>query len=237
MKKIKYILLFTIILHSFYTNAFEVSDYESEKIEEANFDDAKWEEVINGKNFDEKRPKPKKRKRDNSSEPVKLKSSSSNSFLEGTVGKIILFTLIIGVLATIIYLIVRQNLGLGNKKVGNEIVYEVDALDAEAPEETIEEYLLTATNNKDYRTAIRMYYLLIIKSLSDKELILWAKEKTNFDYLFELNQHNYYNTFKAITLNFETVWYGDVQIDENQFTSISSKFKSFLNQLSPSNEK
>ncbi len=235
MHKLYYIFVFTLL--SYNIIAQQDLGYENEKINEATIDDKKWEEITNGKSFGEESVKKEEEKvTEDNSKPRPISSSKEIPFFSSTLGYIILFTLIISVLGLIIYLLIRQNIGMGNKKVKN-IQYDVNVLDAETPEDELENYLKIAYDNNNYRDAIRMYYLLIMRSLASQGLINWAKEKTNIDYLFELYQHKYYLPFKNITLNFENVWYGENEIDNTQFEKLSIQFKSFLKKINTTNEK
>ena len=69
-----------------------------------------------------------------------------------------------------------------SRKVSKEkIIEEIDNPD-EFTRSDLDKYLEKALKEKNYRLAIRIHFLMIIKLLQDKELIKWKKEKTNFDY-------------------------------------------------------
>lgn len=83
----------------------------------------------------------------------------------------------------------------------------------------------------NYRLAIRYYYLLALKKLSDDKLINWQQEKTNEDYINELTKNNLSNDFKNITFIYDYVWYGNFLIDDNEFVKSENHFKNFLNNI------
>lgn len=86
-----------------------------------------------------------------------------------------------------------------------------------------------AENQGDYRRAVRLHYLHILKSLSDKTLIDWSPAKTNQSYLSEIQHPQIRQAFGQITQLFEYVWYGGSTLQEADFKNIRSSFQE-LNQ-------
>lgn len=79
---------------------------------------------------------------------------------------------------------------------------------------------------QQYRLAIRLLYLKVISMLRSKEYIHFSKEKTNFDYLRDLTNTDLKSRFFAITSIYNHVWYGDVEIAEDQFMRFEKSFQS-----------
>lgn len=82
----------------------------------------------------------------------------------------------------------------------------------------------TALQQKNYRLAIRLQYLELLKKLSDKELIHFLPDKTNFEYLTQMRSSDYYDDFFAATRNYEYSWYGLFDISENMYQKINNTF-------------
>jgi hypothetical protein len=82
-----------------------------------------------------------------------------------------------------------------------------------------------AVSLKDYRLAIRYYYLQVLQKLSSKGAIEFAPDKTNHEYLAELNGKPYKKDFAALTRHYEYAWYGEFEIGEQVFSAIQQKFK------------
>ncbi len=80
---------------------------------------------------------------------------------------------------------------------------------------------------KQYRFAIRLLYLKVINQLRIKEYIHFSKEKTNVDYLHDLNNDELKSGFYTITSIYNRVWYGDFEITEDQFLRFEQRFLSF----------
>jgi len=80
---------------------------------------------------------------------------------------------------------------------------------------------------KQYRLAIRLLYLKVINQLRLKEYIHFSKEKTNVDYLHDLNNEELKSGFYTITSIYNRIWYGDIEITEDQFLRFEQRFLSF----------
>jgi hypothetical protein len=84
-----------------------------------------------------------------------------------------------------------------------------------------------ATEQQNYRLAVRLLYLKALKQLSDANLIHWELAKTNSIYIKELNDTEQRLAFKLLTRQFEYVWYGELTIDAQVFKKISVLFANF----------
>lgn len=113
---------------------------------------------------------------------------------------------------------------------------EVNKLEYETVIEDINELdynsaIQEAIEQKNYRKAIRLYYLKSLKFLADKEIIQWQKDKTNSDYTLEVADSNYAADFNEITRLFDFVWYGEFPIDQTLFNQTEDKFQRFINSI------
>lgn len=91
--------------------------------------------------------------------------------------------------------------------------------------------ILQAIENKNYRLAVRYYYLQLLKQLEEKELIVWELQKTNEDYSSEIHEANLKTTFKKLTKLYDFIWYGSFDINEFEFGKVSSDFESIIKHL------
>jgi Domain of unknown function (DUF4129) len=73
----------------------------------------------------------------------------------------------------------------------------------------IDKLLTQAEGENNYRLAVRLGYLQVLRQLSDKGLIRWQPDKTNHDYLYELPAGPLPEAFRELTRQFEYVWYGE----------------------------
>ena len=111
-----------------------------------------------------------------------------------------------------------------NKKVAEKLIYE----DEDIHEINLENLLKEALDNQNYRLAIRYYYLISLKKLSDKKLIDYHKDKTNSEYLFEIENQMVRKDFSYLSYIFTYVWYGEFDIDNHNFSIAENKYKSFF---------
>jgi len=88
-----------------------------------------------------------------------------------------------------------------------------------------------ASKMGNYRLAIRLMFLRLLKDLSQKNIIQYAQGKTNFDYLMQLHPTKYYRDFFRITRNYEYSWYGQFDVTEDMYHIIRSDFNNFDRQL------
>jgi len=119
------------------------------------------------------------------------------------------------------------NFKRGKNKVAKKLIYE----DEDINETDIDGLLQKAIYNKEYRLAIRYYYLSVLKLLSDKKLIDYHKDKTNSEYLFEIENEVTKKQFSYLSYIYSYVWYGDFPVDETNFKLAENKYKSFKKSL------
>lgn len=93
--------------------------------------------------------------------------------------------------------------------------------------ENLDNILLTYIENKAYRDAVRILYLLSIRKLDSNSLIDWKPWKTDKEYYYELPMTHQKQMFKSLVLNYEYIWYGQFKLEEEKFNQIHSNFESF----------
>ncbi|WP_139314961.1 hypothetical protein [Saccharicrinis aurantiacus] len=79
--------------------------------------------------------------------------------------------------------------------------------------------ILAAISDFDYRLAIRYSYLQLLQKLDEVELIVWEKQKSNFEYLLQLKSKPFYNQFTYATRTFEDAWYGEMPWTNDEYKS------------------
>jgi hypothetical protein len=113
-----------------------------------------------------------------------------------------------------------------HKKTPSEkLVFE----DEDIHEVDLEGLLKDSIIKKNYRLAIRYYYLSVLKELSTKKVIHYHKDKPNSEYLLEIENLTARKDFSYLSYVYSYVWYGDFPVNEPKFKVIESKYKSFLN--------
>ncbi len=88
-----------------------------------------------------------------------------------------------------------------------------------------------AVREGNYRLAVRLLYLQNLKLLADRNLVAWRPDKTNYDYVRELDKKELKQPFTLLTHIFEYAWYGNSPVGKDDFTTLKEQFISFQHQL------
>ncbi|HEY6063083.1 MAG TPA: hypothetical protein VIV35_05715 [Chitinophagaceae bacterium] len=83
----------------------------------------------------------------------------------------------------------------------------------------------------NYRLAIRLMFLRLLKDMAEKNIIQYKQDRTNLDYLFQLHSTGYYNSFFRITRNYEYSWYGQLEVGEDAYRIVQNDFNRFDRQI------
>ena len=74
-------------------------------------------------------------------------------------------------------------------------------------------------------------FLRTLRQLSDKKVIQYKQDRTNFDYLMQMSNTVWYRPFFRLARNYEYIWYGKFDIDQRQFDNIRNEFTDLERQL------
>jgi hypothetical protein len=209
-------------------------------VEERPFDRDHWKETIKDINYSAERAQKVKGKEEGGASGDTRRNPNEQSeeqqrFISGPMASILLKVLIIIAVAIVVFLLVRSFLGIGiprNRKVDPDS----PEIDLEQIEENIHEsdfryYINKALEQQNYKLAVRLYYLHLLKELSTRALIRWKKEKTNRDYLLELRKTPLAHDFSQLTMVFDRVWYGGDTLSETEYRALEPHFQAFDQQI------
>ncbi len=136
------------------------------------------------------------------------------------------------ILAILVFLLIKFFLKVNARNIiqGKQNKPEFEFTDEEhiIKNEDINALITRAIEQNNYRLAIRYYYLLALKELSDHNVIKWEQDKTNADYINEIENKNLQPNFKQATKIYDYVWCGEFTVDAIKFESLKKPF----NQLS-----
>jgi hypothetical protein len=85
-----------------------------------------------------------------------------------------------------------------------------------------------AEKEGNFQMAYRLRYLEVLKQLTIANQINFKKEFTNFDYLKQVSGLQVYEVFKILTQKFDNYWYGEFEIEENDYTESLPLFEQAL---------
>lgn len=91
--------------------------------------------------------------------------------------------------------------------------------------------IASAESENNYRLAIRYYYLYLLKNLSQSGIIEYDVEKTNSDYYYEISSETQKKEFSYTSYLYNYIWYGEFDIDQNQFLKAKTAFNKFLDSV------
>jgi len=186
----------------------------------------KWEKIAEKYDYSKEKAKEEQPK-------LEKKKTESNSYKLSPEFKVLLkyalFVIVILILVFIGYRLTVNGKFWDNKKLEKPKVYTLENLEENLSEANIDSFLDDALKNNDFRLSIRLMYLNIIKTMAQKELIKWKKDKTNGDYLQEMYEHNLYTDFSRCTLAYEYVWFNELKdFNKAQYESIKPSFEKLL---------
>ncbi len=141
--------------------------------------------------------------------------------------KIIAFLVIIFVIYLIVKVIINKEGGWIFGKSAKKIkVSEITEEDIHSMD--FSSAITKAKNEKNLRLANRYYYLWLLKSFSDKEIIEWDIEKTNADYLNEISNLELKNEFQFLSYVYEHSWYGEFELSKTDFERTETTFQKLI---------
>ncbi len=135
--------------------------------------------------------------------------------------------LIIAVIVLIIFLILKNDVRALFYGKSASIPIDFKEFEEDIHKINFNDLIEDALAKRDFRKAVRLHFLKLLKDLTDNNLIKWQIDKTNHDYSIELSNSKYNSKFNELSLMYEYIWYGDFQLDETNFKTTISKFKEF----------
>ncbi|MCB9282586.1 MAG: DUF4129 domain-containing protein [Lewinellaceae bacterium] len=132
----------------------------------------------------------------------------------------------IGIIALILrYLLAGESVfSPKNRKFSGQLAINLEDVEAHLPDADMPEFIRRALQAGDYRMAVRLHYLSLIQGLTRRGWIEWKREKTNGDYLREIQERPVFGQFRELTGIFERVWYGDYPLEEGAYRQVAGHF-------------
>ncbi len=188
--------------------------------------DTSYKSNYNGPEYNYKEPK--------EPEPIKERKPKENLNIGPVIGFIFKALLVIVGLAGLYFLYLSlSNLRLQRNSQKNRVISTAEQEnDLADPEElndgSLESLLRNAKANEDYILATRYYFLMYLKKLQDVEVIKYHREKTNADYLGEIQNPQLSEQFVKLSYMYEYAWYGKKEISSEVFNTVE---KTFVHQI------
>ncbi len=132
-----------------------------------------------------------------------------------------------GFAAAIMWYLAGSNVGLFRKKERQHAAEEESEISEDIFSINYQKEIDKAAAQGNYRLAIRLMYLRLLKNLSEKNIIRYKQDRTNLDYLMQLHPTAYYKDFFRITRNYEYSWYGQFNVSNEAYGIIKNEFDVF----------
>jgi hypothetical protein len=132
----------------------------------------------------------------------------------------------------VVYLIVKLLINkegqwfIGKSTTKNIISYQ--DIEKDLTKVDFEKLINSTLKSGNKRLAIRYYYLWLLKKMAEKNHIDWNPEKTNSDYLYEIQNRDLKQRFGYASYLFNYIWYGGFDLEEIDFTSAQNTFKTTI---------
>jgi hypothetical protein len=188
--------------------------------------ETQWDKVSKGKDYNETYD----------DFDVKEKGESSGSGIKAPSfdmgGLIYLFYFLVA--GAILFLIVKILMNINSSpdiSINNDRTFTLAEVEEKMLEIDLDKILNDALLAGDHRLALRINFLIIIKTLSLRGKIVWAKEKTNWEYFNEIKDYGTASGFKNIISTFEPIWYGEYAVSEDLFNKLQPSYELFKKQL------
>lgn len=143
------------------------------------------------------------------------------------------FVIVLAVAVLVFYLIFKDRINLvfysskkGAKPEAVVIEEDIHAIDFESE-------IQAAKSAGNLRLALRLLFLRSLKKLADSKVIDWRVNKTNRDFVSEIEDVRTKNDFGFLSNIFEYVWYGDFKLKPSFFNSTERKFTDFNQSIKP----
>ncbi len=147
--------------------------------------------------------------------------------------KIIPYLIIVAIIGFVVWLFIKLNpaaAALNEKKSSMVHLSEEEKI---LKMEDIPALIQKAVEQKNFRSAVRYYYLLVLKKLGDQKQIDYQFQKTNAEYLSEIQSLPVKSQFEYITHLYDFIWYGDFPLTEPDFKKAENEFKHMTTLLNP----
>lgn len=210
--------------------------YFNDDLASADFDKTEWETTIQELNYSEDPLKPKKKTETTTVDSSPAFNGEIFSKDAAKVFRTFFFIIAIGLLVFILYRILRSTVLLKNPNIESKPATVSEVIE-NIQETELDRFLREALASNNYKLAIRVCYLMVIKELSLKQYIEWKKDKTNGEYLKEMRDHKDYKVFRDLTRFFERSWFGDMEIQQQDYTKIKPQFDDLINAVATSSIK
>lgn len=155
-------------------------------------------------------------------------STSSPKFDWGSVEFLKYFVLILiaGVLVFVLYRLYGQSMFefTSSRKAKQLLNITEEELDERFLELDLVKMLKIAESRKNWKMALRLRFLQVLKALVDSESIQWHPDLTNRQISYKLQLGEQRTQFNELVRIYEFAWYSNAEVDAPYYSRVKEKF-------------
>jgi hypothetical protein len=194
---------------------------------EKKFSKTEWKRIVGETNYTEDQIEEEKKEEKN--QPYRGPSLAWSPGVLKIIGYVLILLLIGGVIYYLLKNAMQDDGSLKNSINTDSLLYDNQHID-EVREDDIERLLREALERNDFRAAVRLYYIKLLKQLHSTGFITWRKDKTNHDYAAELAAVPFTRDFRKFMIAYEIIWYGERTPSREEFTKLQVNFNDLQRQ-------
>jgi hypothetical protein len=191
------------------------------------FSKTEWRKIVGETNYSED-PTQEPEEKDEQAK-YRPRSAAWNPALLKIIGYISIILLIGAVIYFLLKSAMLNEPVPQNVETGDPLLRSNQHID-EIRESDIDRLLREALERNDFRAAIRLYYIRLLKHLNSGGYIAWKKDKTNRDYATELSASSFVRQFRKLMIAYEIIWYGERTPSAEEFKKLQGNFIDIQNQ-------
>lgn len=144
----------------------------------------------------------------------------------------IAFSILLVILVIIFLWRLQMNRERGLPSISNRVeATSLEEAEENLPDLALNQLLQEVLNQEDYRSALRVRFLMLLQALIDAQWIEWARFKTNSAYAQSLKNNTIRHGFVLISQQFDAIWYGHQMPDEATYLKIDQAIEQLLLQI------
>ena len=148
---------------------------------------------------------------------------------------IVLKTIAFLIIIFVIFLLVKSILNKEGQwifgKNSDRNILNYDDIEKNLTTANFENLISQTLKNRQNRLTVRYYYLWLLKMMIDREMIVWDVEKTNSDYIQEIQNDTFKEEFIYLSYLYNHVWYGEFEVNNDTFEKSKTAFEAAIQRL------
>jgi hypothetical protein len=151
--------------------------------------------------------------------------SPKRSFFASRAFETLLIVLAVAVFVMLLVVYLGQNNAMVFRRTRTVAAQaEEDDFDKDIFSISYDKEISRAEQEGNYRMAIRLRFLRLLKTMNERQIIRYLQERTNLDYLMQLHGTDWYRSFFPLVRHFEYSWYGKFEVNADQYARIKADF-------------